>query len=832
MIAIHSKKAVLARTLLHTGWEMKERNPRSAPHDDFSSREGWFAATVPGTVHTDLLAAGQIPDPFVGLNEPAVQWVGERDWLYRSTFMVDADLLAFPCIDLCFEGLDTVVTVWLNGQLILTGDNMFVPRRVAVKPLLHEGANELRLLFQSAFHYGKQWEAEHGGMAVWNGDASRVYVRKAQYHYGWDWGPTLLTAGIWKAVALEAYSAGIVEFHAPVEITPALNHATIPVTVTALGTLEGTALMLTLCDPQGNVVDTASVPIEGNQASHTFMLSEPQLWWCRGYGEQPLYRVIASLRHEERELHRRELRIGIRRLRLLQEALDGGSGFLFELNNTPIFCGGVNWIPADMFTPRISDEKYRTLLEMTAAAHMTMVRVWGGGIYEADVFYDLCDELGLLVWQDFMFACGLYPAHPDFQASVRAEAEAQVKRLRHHPALALWCGNNEDYMLAHALGRYDPAYQGELATSPFPARALYELLLPEICTALDPQTPYWRGSPYGGANGNSGMEGDRHTWDVWHGAMAPYQAYPNFAGRFVSEFGMQALPALSTIKTFADPAERYAASRTLEHHNKATDGPRRLAVYLNDTVKAPTDLAGMVYSSQLVQAEALASAVRGWRRRFRGRGNYEVTGALVWQLNDCWPVTSWAIVDSALQPKAAYYVLARELAPITVGLAATAKGAAVWGVNNSHTPLHAELVLNLWTLNGERLQFDRRMVILPPHQATELGDFHFDKGQGEVLAAQLWVKGAIVSRTALWSEPFKYYTFPDPHLTITSTGDRLCLRVTRPAKGLWLAAGDGIRWSDNMLDLFPDDEQWVTADGLNGAKVAARWIEGVVGIED
>lgn len=831
MIAIDRETKSRVRQRLHTAWEVKERDPSLAPADDFASQEGWLSATVPGTIHTDLLAAGRIPDPFVGLNELEVQWVGERDWLYRSSFTLAADLLESPNIDLCFAGLDTVASIWLNGQLILTSDNMFVPHRVAVKPLVREGGNELWVLFQSAFHRGKQLEADHGTMEVWNGDPSRVYVRKAQYHYGWDWGPTLITAGIWRELALEAYTIRIDELHAPVDVSGDLRHATIPVTVKVAGDAGGASVGLALYDPSGERIGLMTAPILDNHATHTFTIADPQLWFPNGYGAQSFYRVVATIGLEGQVWDRREQRIGVRRLHLLQEPLEDGTGFLFEVNHTPIFCGGVNWIPADMFLPRISDDTYHTLLELTAAANMTMVRVWGGGIYESDLFYDLCDELGLLVWQDFMFACGLYPAYPDYQTSVRAEAEAQVKRLRHHPSLALWCGNNEDYMLAYAFKRYDSDYEGALATSPFPARALYEELLPEVCATLDPLTPYWRGSPYGGSNGNSGTDGDRHTWDVWHGAMAPYQAYPDFAGRFVSEFGMQSLPALATIEAFTDPTERYSASRTLEHHNKATDGPRRLAVYLNDTVKAPADLEEMIYGSQFLQAEALASAIRGWRRRFRGAGKYEVTGALVWQLNDCWPVTSWAIVDSALRPKPALYVIGRALAPLAVGLAHTPDGAEVWVVNGTHATVEAELVLSLWSLEGERLCVDRRSVTLPPHQATELDTFTGVEGQGDVLSGQLWVGDKLVHRTALWSEPFKYYTYPNPDLTLSQRGDAIGLRVNRPAKGVWLSGGDGVRWSDNMLDLFPDDEQWIKAHGLNGARVTARYIEGVLRTE-
>lgn len=811
---------------LTQGWQLKAHDLSLPLPTAFGHEGDWLPASAPGTVHQDLLAAGRIPDPFIGLNEHAVQWVGETDWLYRCQFHLPPDFEG-DHVALCFDGLDTFATVWLNGQQILVSDNMFVPQRVAVGTLLQAGQNALQILFESALRRGKEREAHYGPLAVWNGDPSRVYVRKAQYHYGWDWGPVLMTAGPWRAVRLEAYTGRITELHCPVTVTEDLQTATLPVTVTVEGTHSaGTSIALALYDPAGVLIDQATLPVNSPSVNHTFTVTNPRLWWPRGYGEQALYQLEATLQQGESVLDQQTQRLGVRHLVLRQEALtnEPGSTFLFVINQIPIFCGGANWIPADSFIPSITAERYRAWLQLAADGNMVMVRIWGGGLYEEDLFYDTCDELGLLVWQDFMFGCGIYPAHAEFQTSVRAEAEAAVRRLRHHPSLAIWCGNNEDYAIAQSIRAYDATFNGDFTSTRFPAREIYERLLPAICATLDPTRPYWPGSPYGGADSGNQTIGDRHTWDVWHGRMAPYQDYPKYSGRFVSEFGMQAHPALATIEAFAEPAERFAESRTMEHHNKATDGPRRLAVYVNDTVRAPADLPSAIYATQLVQAEALGAAIRGWRRRFGGPGAYAVAGALVWQINDCWPVTSWAMVDYWLRPKPAYYVVRRELAPLVVGLAKADGGAAVWAVNESTAPVVANVVLTRWTLAGEEVATEERTISLAAHQATELGFCAFDAAQSEVLAARLLVEGAIVSRAALWPEPFKYLTLPDPALQIAQTGETLRLRVARPTKGLWLSAGDGVAWSDNMIDLLPGDEQLIVAKGLGNASVQTHWL--------
>ena len=813
-------------------WQLKPRVFEHSLPDDFVSVEGWLEASVPGTVQQDLIAAGHIPNPFVGTNEDEVQWVGEGDWLYRCIFDLPQDFKEAACIDLCCEGLDTFATVWLNGTKILESDNMFLPQRVQVSPLLFKGKNQLHILFESALRRGKEREALYGSRDIMgDGDASRVYVRKAQYHYGWDWGPTLLTVGPWRAIYLEAYDVRIADLSCLTAVTPDLQNATLPVHL-RLETSNGVpssalSLHLALHSPTGDVIDEVVLPVTGYEMHHLFKLSEPQLWWPRGHGEQKLYRVVTTLHYEEENLDQRELRVGLHHLELIQQPLidEPGTSFFFKVNNKPIFCGGADWIPADSFTPRISSERYQAWLRLAADANMTMVRVWGGGIYEENVFYDTCDELGLLVWQDFMFACGSYPTLGWFQESVRAEAEAAVRRLRHHPCIALWCGNNEDYFLAGPIGIYGEELEEDPITKQLPARVLYEHLLPEVCKRLDGTRSYWPGSPYGGSHANDPTQGNQHIWDVWHSNMANYHDYPTFGGRFVSEFGMQAFPVLATIKSFAPSEEQYPQSRTLDYHNKAVDGPRRLNVYLTDTVPIPADLEGYIYATQLVQAEAVASGIRGWRRRWSGPGRYVVSGALVWQLNDCWPVTSWALVDYELRPKPAYYVVRRELASLAAGIALQGReSAALWAVNDMSMIVEIEIVVRRWTLEGVLVDERKQSTVLSPNQATELGTVSFQSKRKEVLGVQLLKEGEIVSRATLWPEPFKYLTLPDPEIKIQRMNSTILkVHARRPAKGVWLEEGGDIRWSDNMLDLLPDDPQFIAVPhNLNDADIRVR----------
>ncbi|HLG78189.1 MAG TPA: glycoside hydrolase family 2 protein [Ktedonobacteraceae bacterium] len=809
---------------LSANWHYKLSTGDAPLYSTFSDPDGWHPAQVPGTIHQDLLAAGTIPDPFVGLNEQKVQWVGEHDWLYRCTFELPDDWTDMPSIHLCCDGLDTYATVWLNGTQVLQSDNMFLSHRIPVKSLLRPGENSLFIAFRSAWNVGKELEATHGKLIErsWVGDSSRFYVRKAQYHYGWDWGPVLMTTGIWRPIRLEAFAARIDEITCLVELSDDLQTAHLPIQVSIEAehafSLDEGQLLLEVYAPSGERVAEATLPVNGRTMTYHYTIERPQLWWPNGYGEQALYTLVATLSRRGQVFDQRTQRLGIRRLRLMQQPLAdaNGTNFFFEVNNQPIFCSGANWIPADSFTPRLTPQDYRAWLQFAADAHMVMIRVWGGGIYEDDVFYNLCDEMGLLIWQDFMFACGIYPAHDWFLESVREEARATVLRLRHHPSLALWCGNNEDYMVGASIGIYNQDKNEDVST--FPARIIYEQVLPEVCQSLDPQRAYWPGSPYGGSDGNGAKSGDQHIWSVWHHPMAPYHDYASFPSRFVSEFGMQSLPHPSTIAAYIPETERYAQSRTMEWHNKGVDGPRRLSAYITDTVRTPSELGSYIYATQFIQSEALTAGFRAWRRRWNGAGGDVVGGALVWQLNDCWPVTSWAIVDYTRRPKPAYYSIRRALAPIAIELTHVSPSvAALWAATSSSAPVEAELLVTTWTLDGVQVDEQRRQVLLAPNQATELGEI---TAPDLILGAMLLQGGSIVARATLWPEPFKYLTIPDPEISLQRVGpETVLVRARRPAKGVWLSAADHVTWSDNMLDLLPHDPQLIQATGLGDGEI-------------
>ncbi len=814
---------------LNTAWQLKERQLAHSLEQDFASTEGWLPTQVPGSVQQTLLEQGLIPDPFYGMNELEVQWVGQRIWLYQTEFSLEAAELGTLQAELVFEGLDTYATVWLNGVQILSSHNMFVGQRVAVKPHLKVGQNVLSICFENALEQGQQLEREYGQQPLWNGESSRLHVRKAQYHYGWDWGPVLMTVGIWRPVQLELFDVRICELYCPVTVSQDLKTASFPITVSLTGHVsEDLKLRLRLLSPLGEcsaeIVLAAELILE-----YPFSVQNPQLWFARGQGGQPLYTLEVTLERGGVVLQKLEQRLGVRRLRLVQEPLEGedGTNFTFELNGIPLFAGGANWIPDDSLLGRISPERYRQRLTQAAQGNMNMVRVWGGGIYEEDVFYDLCDELGLLVWQDFMFACGMYPAYPEFLESVRLEAEYNVKRLRHHPSIALWCGNNEDYAVAESLNLYGLDKDQSL----FPGLEIYERLLPEICAKLDAGRSYWPGSPYAGKNSADPTMGDRHSWEVWHGNMDTYQNYHRYQARFISEFGLMSAPGLKLLEQVLPLEERFPESRTMTHHIKAgsltmPDGYRRMAVYYADTLRAHQNLADYVYGTQLVQAEAMRYAYSDFRRRFQGAGKHYVSGALVWQLNDCWPVSSWAIIDSSGTPKPAYFAIKRELAPDALALRNVSGTLEGW-IFNAHLERQTyRLDRFAYTLHGELLAKNSLELEALPNQSTELPTLEQPHGDQVVWFGELYQGAEIVARASVFPEPYKYFSFLTANLQVRVQGDTVRLRATALIKGLWLETDSHVVWDDNHIDLMPGEERTLVAQGLKGQAVRARHLGG------
>jgi len=634
---------------LHDGWNFFE-----------PSGQSWRAAVVPGCIHQDLLRHRLIPDPFYGKNELELGWIGDRDWQYRLAFEVDRELLEQRVVELIFEGLDTVARVLLNGELILESDNMFHEHRIPVKDLLRAGENKLEISFGSASRYVVTHRPDFKAPTNFNDRTGEcVRIRKEGCQFGWDWGPRLVTAGIWRQVRIEGRSGNrITSVHVrqrhfadrvEVEIKPELARA------------DSAAEFLATLSLDGKVVASEA-------GSHpSLVVSDPQLWWPAGQGSQPLYDLQVNLLDGEKVLDSWTRRVGLRAIELDREAddytLTNAQGlpmnrFGFRVNGRLIFSKGANWIPAHSFVHGLGRENYKPLLESAALAHMNMVRAWGGGIYEHEGFYDLCDELGLLVWQDFMFACDLYPSDEAFLTSVRREAEDNVRRIRHHASLALWCGNNEIAMLNR-----DALMPGAGFVEGYVQ--LFHNLLPEVLRSLDPVTPYIPSSPdcmLPERPDTLAPSQDDHDWNVWH-ARKPVEHYESTRHRFASEFGMQSYPSLELARTFCPPDELNIFSPVFDNHQKNGGGNQIIFDYVSRLFRFPKDYRAAAYLSQLNQAWCMKVAVEHWRRI-----SPLCLGALYWQLNDCWPVASWSSLEFGGKWKALHHEARRFFAPHLVSI--------------------------------------------------------------------------------------------------------------------------------------------------------------------
>ena len=616
---------------------------------------------------------------------------------------------------------------------------------------------------------------------------------------------------------------------------------------------------------EGKVIAQETVTVSNGVATTTLKAQSVNLWYPHTYGDQPLYLLTATALYQGSSIDTCQKRFGLRRAEVIQRKLssDGGTSFFFEINNIAIFCGGSGWIPADSFIPRIPSSKYRDWVRMAVDGNQIMLRVWGGGIYEEQAFYDTCDEMGMLVWQDFMFACGNYPAHPEFLDLVKREAAANIRILRHHPSIVIFAGNNEDYQYCETekLG-YDPNDQEpkNWLRSSFPSRYIYEKILSDLMSSLAPNIYYHFGSPYGGKTSADPMVGDIHQWNVWHGTQQPYQNWSSLSGHFITEFGMQGLPCIDTIDAFlpqgAKDPDRYALSSTLDFHNKADGHVRRLAMYMDENLRYEFEPLEMyIYYTQLMQAECLSSACRSWKRKWKPPGGEACAGALVWQLNDCWPGTSWAIADYHLRPKLAYYAIKRELQPVTIGVQRTVErvpadnrtGACsktvckiyIWAVNLSLEPHDVEITIysyNLSTQARSHIKTTPQRMRLSQNRSTELTSFslpipHEDAApeRQTVFAAYLIdTSGKQLARAINWPEPLKWVHFPRPEkISIKLIGDGMdnkggpCAVIMSAdvcIKALQLEFKSDedrqARFEDNGIDLVKDEEVRIGCTGL------------------
>ncbi len=776
----------------------------------------WLPAQIPGGVHTDLMALGRIPDPFVADNELQVQWVAERDWEYQVTFQASADLLAQERVELVCDGLDTLAQVSFNGQPLGETDNMFRQYRWDVTGLVHAGENVLSVRFNSTVAYISAKQMELPLRDVVQAIPGGPYVRKAPCQFGWDWGPQLPPIGFWKEVRLEGYTtARLVDVHVRQQHADGVMVGA-RVVLDRWQPVEIRAV-LTLIAPDGDVQQAqATLSGEGNEALLTVTVANPQLWWPNGYGAQPLYAVQVTLYQGETLLDAWAYKVGLRTIELRQERDEFGKSFVFVVNGVPVFAKGADWIPTDSFPTRITDDLLHHLIHSTAAAHMNMLRVWGGGFYEEERFYDLCDRYGILVWQDFVFSCSIYPDDEAFFANVYEEAVQNVRRLRHRASLALWCGNNE--MEAGWVHWGWRERQPEALRFKAAYDRMFHHLLPEVCAAEDPDHAYWPSSPSSGVafDEPGGVNaGDTHNWEVWHGGR-PFSFYRTIPSRFVSEFGFQSLPDLATVRTYAGEADWNMTSYIMEHHQRNASGNGKIINYMTDHFRMPKDFPSLVYLTQLLQAEAVRTGVEFWRRNRACTG-----GTLYWQLNDCWPVASWASLDYYGRWKALHYIARRFYAPVL--LSAEEEGAVVtlYVTSDLLDTWVGTVRWSLETLDGDVLTAGQEPVTVSALGVIKVITLDLTAyitpatRRRVVLVYELWHEDARMTLGVTPFIPTKHLALETPGLTaaVVETADGFMITVATENLARFVcltlesadpALNTDVVFSDNYFDLAAD----------------------------
>jgi len=769
----------------------------------------WRPATVPGCVHTDLLKNKMIADPFYRDSEKTLQWIGKTNWEYQTTFDVSDQLLKRENIELVFDGLDTYAEVFLNDTRVLDANNMFRSWRVACKALLRPGANVLRIRFRSPINEVLPLMAKITYQLPASNDAGEQtspYTRKAPYQFGWDWGPRFVTSGFGtgsprslgrREAQRSAHRAKASRYRSSADLA-------VEVEVVATNSVNATILIDNLNDKTVVAQQKINLRPGTNIVSLGFVIRQPSLWWPNGLGAQSRYTFSARVMINGALSDQISTRTGLRSLQLRQEQDQSGKSFEFVINGVPVFAKGGNWIPADSFPSSMTRQRYHDLLQSVHDANMNMLRAWGGGIYESDDFYDICDELGIMIWQDFMFGCSMYPGDQEFLDNVRAEAIDNVKRLRNHPSIVIWVGNNEsetawlhwgwrDHLPAKVWDDYEKLFHG---------------VLPEVCATLDPSRPYWPSSPSKNLEEDpeSQRMGDTHYWGVWHGAL-PFSAYEKQFPRFMSEYGFQSFPQIETINSYTLPEERVITSPVMLVHQKHPRGNQLINEYMLREYPAPKDFESFLYVSQVLQAEGIKVAAEHLRR-IRPHN----MGSLYWQIDDCWPVASWSSIDYFGRLKALQYYARRFYSDILLSPHEENGMIDFYVVSDRTTATHAQLQISLMDHTGhtlKRFEKDIEVAALQSKSYFSISENELSpRSRTDFVFCELLVDGKPVSSNKLFFQPFKNGPMPTaqitPSITRTRNGFKIALATDRFARDVYLSVEDtGGSFSDNYFDLLP-----------------------------
>ncbi|MCG8306004.1 MAG: hypothetical protein MI975_01345 [Cytophagales bacterium] len=808
---------------IHANWQFRQ-----------AGKGVWLPAEVPGTVHTDLLKNNKIDDPYFGTNEKDLQWIENEDWEYKTTFHVDSDVLVKDNIRLDFQGLDTYADVYLNDSLILEANNMFRSWQADVEGILKLGENTLCVFFHSPIKKTKPGYDDLGyTLPVSSNDQAEkklsVFTRKAPYHFGWDWGPRFVTSGIWRPVELRVWNTARIA-DVSVELRSLDKNTAALIAFLEYDVARPFVGEIEILVDGVLVKKTSAELVHGNQRGNvSFEIKNPELWWPNGLGNQKLYAIEIVLKKEHEIIQSKKIRTGLRTIELVQEDDRHGSGFFFRVNGKQVFIKGANYIPQDNFLTRIDKNRYEHVLQSAVDANMNMIRVWGGGIYENEIFYDLCDEKGLLVWQDFMFSCAMYPGDSAFLNNIKAEAQENVKRLRHHPGLALWCGNNEILMMwkdwrnnANEEGNQVPLWSNKDDSLRI-VRAyndIFKNILPEAVQGYGNGVPYWESSPMAKGGGfDDWKSGDSHYWGVWWGR-EPFESYRKNIGRFMSEYGFQSFPELKTIKTFSTEEDWDIDSEVMRAHQRSSIGNKTIANYMDEHFIMPKDFESFLYLSQLLQAEGVKVAMEAHRIK----KPYNM-GSLVWQLNDCWPVASWSSLDYYGRWKALHYYIKKAFAKNLVAFESTHEEVKIFMVTDEFEDLKATLIVELVDFNGKVMLTEERKIKVRANSSEELWDGSIKELLDKRRKNQVYLRAKIVEGNNLIAEniflfvPHKMLDLDDPNIKydiIEQDGKMFVeLRSDKTAFGVSIEVAElDLLFSDNYFTLHPKETKRIEVLGV------------------
>ncbi len=792
-----NKSYMIKRFYLKDNWQFKIY-PKGRVTVPINKIKKWMPAIVPGTIHTDLLNAGFIDDPFKEGNEYRYEWISKCNCIYKTEFKYPTTFKDSSDIKIVFEGIDTVADIYLNKTFLGRVEDMFLKYEFSVRSFLNHGKNILELHFISPVNYGIEREKKYGKLyAALN--SYRVHIRKAQYSFGWDWGPVYPTSGMWRPVYLLAEDKAVIR--STKFITERLTKTKAFLNIDFKLHLHSKQQLKAVVSLSNEDKKYSKEIIIGNQNQYNVQLivSNPKLWWPNGYGEQNLYDLRISITDKsDKVLDEVNKQVGIRKIELKLNQKDKQT-FLFRINNKVIYVKGMNWIPADSFLPRVNGKKYQKLLAYAKDANANMIRVWGGGIYENDEFYDECDRLGLLVWQDFMFACAAYPEDKEFIKLISEEIIQNVERLRNHPCIAIWCGNNENEWIFYR--------EMERSYKEMPGYKIFHQVMPALMKKTDPDRPFWPTTPFGfDKDPDSQTSGNRHQWDIWSNWI-DYSKVKNDFSLFVTEFGFQGPANIETFNKVLPAADRKIQGAAFEYYNKQIEGPERVIRFLAGHLPLRLEWEDFLYLAQLNQGLALKTCIEHWRT------NKITNGSIIWQLNDCWPVTSWSLIDSEIKPKISYYFIKNIFSKSIIYFRKSGTNLKINLLNEGEKEnvIFEMIIVN--SNNGEYLLKTSKRISLDNRKFIGLNNFKISKLENKdwIIIATIYDNNRnIIHRNFYLEKAWKHVELPQPRIKFNlmknSGKNNIIITTDKPAFFIDVYH-PGITFKDRGFIMLPGEEK-------------------------